>query len=93
MPQSFVKDPDAVLDYKIDWSSWLAQSSPADTISSSSWSAETGITVDTSANTTTDATVWLSGGSAGRKYAVTNQIVTAGGRTVERTIYVTVVER
>lgn len=93
MPQSFVKDPQSVLDYKIDWSTWLASSSPADTISTSTWTVPSGITKDTDSKTTTETTIWLSGGTAGNKYALTNKIVTAGGRTAERTIYVTVRDR
>lgn len=83
------KDPSSVLDYQLDWSAWLAGN---DTISTSTWSAS-GITIDSDANTSTSATVWLSGGVAGNKYRVTNRIVTAGGRTAERTIEVTCAER
>lgn len=89
MAQSFMKDVDAVLDYTIDWSTWLG----SDTISSSSWSVETGITEDSDTNDTDSATVWLSGGAAGTTYAVTNSIVTAAAREEDRTIYITVQER
>ena len=78
----YLKDPAAVLDYQIDWSSWLG----VDTITSSSWTASTGLTVDSDSNTTTTATVWVSGGTAGTTYQLTNRITTAGGRTDERTI-------
>ena len=56
----FVKDPDEVLDYSIDWSTWL----DSDTISSSSWTVESGITKDSDSNDTTSTTIWLSGGTA-----------------------------
>lgn len=82
MPQIFVKDPDAILDYKIDWSGWLN----GDTISASSWTAEAGITIDSDSNDTTSATVWLSGGTAGEIYEVTNHIVTTLGREDDRTL-------
>lgn len=84
--QLFLKDPDAVLDYQIDWSDWLG----ADTIATSTWTVGTGITKDSDTNTTTAATVWLSGGTAGMSYSATNRIVTALGRTDERTIQITV---
>lgn len=85
----FTKDPEAVLDYVVDWSDWLE----ADTISASSWDAPTGITVVTDTNTTTTATVWLSGGTVGERYELTNEIVTDGGRTDDRTIAILVKQK
>lgn len=87
--QVFVKDPEAVLDYLFDWSDWLV----TDTITTSTMAAETGITIDDDDNDDTTATVWLSGGTAGEDYRVTNTIVTMGGRTDERTIIARVRER
>lgn len=89
MSQSFIKDPNAVLDYTINWSSWLG----SDIISTSNWAADTGITIDDDSNDTDSATVWLSGGTSGASYAVTNSIVTAAGREDDRTIYILVMER
>ena len=83
---NFLKDPEGVLDYQIDWSSWLDE----DAISSSSWTVPTGITEDSSTNDTTTATIWLSGGTLGEDYEITNRIVTAGGRTEDRTITIKV---
>ena len=87
--ERFLKDPNAVLDYVIDWSTWLG----TDTIASSSWSADTGITIDSDTNTTTSAQVWLSGGSAGRRYTVTNSIITATGRKDDRSMLIVCAER
>jgi hypothetical protein len=89
---SFDKDPHEVLDYQIDWSEWLDGDTP-DTIDTSTWHVPDGITMDTDANTTTTATIWLSGGTAGEVYTVTNHITTAGGRTGERSINIKVKER
>jgi len=89
MPQTFVKDPSAVLDYTVDWSDWL----DTDTIATSEWTVPSGITKDSDTNTDTTATVWLSGGTAGENYSVTNTITTAGGRTDQRTIHIQVRER
>ena len=93
MDQQFIciKDPDAVLDFTVSWAEWLAEAE--DTITSSTWTAEAGITIDSDSNTTTTATVWLSGGTATERYRVTNEIVTVGGRTDNRTITVKVRER
>ena len=82
----FYKDPNAVLDYAVDWSAWLI----SDTISSSSWTTPTGITQVTTSNTTTRATIWVSGGTVGESYTLVNRIVTAGGRTEDRSITITV---
>lgn len=84
-----IKDPNAVLDYIVNWATFLG----ADTISSDSWVVPVGITSVTETNTTTTSTIWLSGGTIGQKYALTNRIVSAGGRTEDRTIYVKVKEK
>ena len=103
MPQRFVKDPDAVLDFKFDWKAATNQSNTAlsdwlgsvETISSRTVTADSGITVDSSniTDTNTSVTVCLSGGTVGTVYSVMCEIVTSAGRTDERTIYVTVRER
>jgi len=90
MTRHFLKDPDAVLDYQIDWSSWL---DTGETISASAWTVPTGLTEDSDSNTTTTATVWLSGGTAGVTYSVTNQITTSDSRTEDRTITIRCGER
>ena len=77
----FTKDPDAVLDYLWDWTAWL----DGDTITSAIATADAGLTVESSSNTTTAVTVWVSGGTAGETYSLTCTIDTAGGRTDERT--------
>ena len=66
MPSNWLKDPNASLDYTVDWSAWLG----SDTISAVTWTLETGITKAAQSNTTTAATVWVSGGTAGREYTV-----------------------
>lgn len=102
MAESFHKDPDAVLDYIMIWYTWLG----SDRIASVTVSADTGITVDSGlANTSvvtiddtdypiaTVVTVWLSGGTAGERYAVTVHIVTDAGREDDRSFEVSVKER
>lgn len=87
---SYVKDPDAVLDYQLDWSAWLPD---GDTIVTSTWIVQDGIVKDSDSHTDTAATVWLSGGTLGTTYAVTNRISTVEGRTDDRTIRITVRDR
>ena len=75
------KDPNAILDYSIDWSDWL----DTDEISTSTWTVPAGITKTDESNTTTIATIWLSGGTAGTTYSLLNRITTTGGRTADQT--------
>lgn len=89
MANQFQKDPDEVLDYQVDWTSWLG----SDTITTSTWAVPTGITRASHTNTTKTATVWLSGGTAGTSYELQNKIVTASGRTAERTIRILVKQK
>lgn len=86
----WVKDPDAVLDWKFDWSSWLAAT---ETISSSVMVVSAGITLDSQSNTTTTATAWISGGTPGQPYRLSNKITTNQGRTDERSITIRVQNR
>lgn len=89
MAQIFLKDPEATLDFAVDWSEWLG----SDTISTSTWTVPTGITKDSDSATTTKATIWLKSGSAGKEYSIVNKIVTAGGRTDERMLVIKVIQR
>ena len=91
MPEKFTKDPESTLDYMVDWNAenWLGD----DTISSVSWEVAPGLTIENESNTTTTATVWLSGGTLGESYRVTNRIVTAGGREDDRTFSIRVREK
>lgn len=82
------KDPAEDLDYKIDYSRVFTIDG-GDTISTSNWavtSPATDITTHNASNTTDTATIWASGGTLGRRYWLTNTVVTTGGRTYERTV-------
>ena len=87
--KKFVKDPNAKLDYTIDWSAWLAANT--DTISAATVpTAPAGLTIQSPVTfTATQTTVWISGGTAGSSYDVAVHIVTAGGRQDDRTITIT----
>lgn len=87
--KKFHKDPNATLDYSINWEDWLA----GDTITVSNWSATAGITIVNNFNTATSTSVWLSGGSIGNSYSTVNTITTATGRTDERTLTINVVNK
>lgn len=88
------KDPDEVLDYVVDWETRL----DGDTISTSDWaitpvSATDPLTEDSASNTTTRATIWLSGGLLDEIYEITNTIVTVGARTMEQTVKLKIKEK
>lgn len=84
MPSSFLIDPDAVLDYRFDWSQWLTA---GEVIQDHTVTAITdGITVDSSDPTDTDVTAWLSGAAISTTQRVTCHIVTDQGREDDRTI-------
>lgn len=83
------KDPSAALDYAVDWSDWL----DTDTIASVAWTVPTGLTNDSSSETSTVATIWLSGGTVGNVYTVTCRVTTAASRVDERSFRIKVIDR
>jgi len=88
----WIKDPDDVEKYTIDWTNWLE----GDTISSTDWymndsATITGLTL-TESNTSTSASATISGGYHGAKYVLSNRIVTAAGLTKEKKLIIQVVD-
>lgn len=83
------KDPNDVIDYDLDWSKWLRD---GDTILVSDWIVPAGITMNSETSTNTSSKIWLSGGTAGQSYSLTNRITTAQGRQKDRTITIRVKE-
>lgn len=76
-------DADDDLDYEFDWSSWL---SAGDTIDSYSMTYDAGITGYNESSSSDAVTYWIKGGTPGELYRVSCKIITAGGRTTERSI-------
>ena len=58
MSNTFLKDPDATLDYAFDWSGWLQS---GETISSYAITVDSGITKESDSQSSGVVTVWLSG--------------------------------
>jgi hypothetical protein len=84
MATSFIKDPNAVLDYKWDWTQWLPS---GDTISTALVTIADGdVAINSQSNTTTSVTAWISAGTVSTKAHLTARVVTAQGRTDDRTI-------
>lgn len=98
--REFLKDPDAVLDYVFDWASWLATS---ETISTSTFYVDgvvfgtlpwtISLVMDSKSATSTTTKVWLSAGTEGERYRITNRITTNQGRTEDRSAVVRVGNR
>ena len=90
------KDADAQLSYQLIWSQWLPS---GDTITASSWSAEsiTGdadpLQVTGNSFTDTATTVTVNGGTTGNIYKVYNTITTDQSNTDRRYFRIKVKER
>ena len=78
------KDPDEVLDYAIDWTDQLAID--ADEIQGVTWTFPSGLTKASQDEAEGIARVFISGGAAGQRYEIGHRMVTAGGRTYDRTV-------
>ena len=93
-------DPNEIQAYSVDWSRFL---NTGDTISSVGWYVNGVLTPSYSAtenlnlvqptNTSTVATVRISGGNVGQKYKIGCRIVTADGLIYERSIFLTIREQ
>lgn len=83
------KDKDSVLDFVVDWADWL----DGDTISAVTWNVATGIDKTTQSNTTTTATVWLSGGSVKSVYPITCRVTTEANRVEDFSFEILCVEK
>lgn len=94
MSDTFTHDPNATLDYAVDWSAWLVDD---DAISSIDVAVEAGsVTVESDpapSHTGGVVTAWLSGGTVGEESTVRFRITTTDGRTDDRSIYLTIRER
>lgn len=82
----WVKNDSGEADYELDWTDELA----GDTIAESSWSGEAGITLSNASISGTKTRVWIAAGTLNTLYELTNEIVTAGGRTFKRSKYILV---
>ena len=89
-----LKDPDAVLDYAVDWG---AEYLDGDLLASSEWSVSPdepgGVAVVGSGFDATSSTVKAAGGFAGVIYRLTNRVTTQSGRIDDRSIVLRVEKR
>jgi hypothetical protein len=89
-----LKDPNAVLDYSIDWG---AEYLLGDVLADSVWSVipdePGGVSIAGSGFDATSSTVKAAGGAPGKVYRLVNQVVTDSGRTDSRSIVLRVETR
>lgn len=93
-------DPNEIQAYSVDWSRFL---NTGDTISSVAWlvngtiTPSYGITDNLTlvqpTNTTTVATVRITGGTVGQRYKISCRVTTADGLIYERSINLTIREQ
>jgi hypothetical protein len=88
---SFKKDPNATLVYTFDWGPYLTPL--LDTIASATWVVSSALTVVSQSNTDTTATAFVSGGVLDTSEILTCRIVTAGGRTDDRSVTLKILNR
>jgi hypothetical protein len=84
------KDEADTLDFSINWENFFAD---GDTLDTSTWIVPDGITMESDSHSNTLSTIWLSGGTDGSSYVVTNEVTTSGGRTVQASIHIYVNDR
>lgn len=90
MPQFMEKDPNAKRDFTVDLSGVLPSGV---TISSVAWTVPTGLTSEAVSNTTTTATIRLSGGTLGETYQVVCRTTWSNAEIDDRTIKIRVVSK
>lgn len=83
------KDPDATVKFTVDWSDFLAD---GETINTSAFTLDSGITSPSNSNDTTTASVYIAGGSVGSRYNVRNRITTSASQTNDYTFTVIIKE-
>jgi hypothetical protein len=90
----YLKDPDAQLDYTIDWSAGYLD---GQSITDSQWSVEPleegGVSAAPVPAGATRTAANLSGGRAGHVYRVRNRVTLSDGRSDDRSITLRVEER
>ena len=85
----FQMSPSTTLDFGFNWADLLDH----DTISSSSWACDAGVSIGSAAQTASVTIAFVVAGATPGSYDVTNTIVTAQGRTDSRSFRIVVVQR
>lgn len=83
------KDPNAVLDYMVDWTAWLG----TDDIEAVEFIVPAQVTKVSEEHDAKTATVWLSGGSANSTHEIVCRITTVAGRVEDRSFLLNMRQR
>ena len=70
----------------INWLPEMSLSSPIDVISTSTWSSDGGLTVDSNSKTDSTTTAVISAGQLGKYCKLVNTVVTTAGYTYTKTL-------
>lgn len=81
------KNPSDVVDCEIDWK--LGE----DRILTSKWLVPSGIAGSKADHDSQVARIWLSGGTMGGRYVLTNEITTVLGRSLSRSVRIKIKQR
>ena len=91
-PFNFVQSPQAILDYAVDWTAWLASNETI--IGTPVVSVSAGLGLYTSPVVVGNFVVWwLAGGTVGQQYNVSCTITTNQGRTDVRSFVLKVIQQ
>jgi hypothetical protein len=94
MASSYPIDPQARLDYYVDWSAWLAD---GETITTSTWTVsnydDTAPDISDTIDSDTAPGVWVTDTTLGDKLRLTCHIITSEGREDDRTLSLIVKQR
>ena len=89
----FTKDPDAAVDYGVNWGQDYLQQD--EIILTSVWSAVPAdvLSLNNESNSGTETGVFVAGGVAGHSYLLSNRITTSNSRTDERSLTIRVIQK
>lgn len=89
-----LKDPDALLDYAVDWG---AEYLAGDALAASSWTVSPdepgGVSIAGQGFDLLIATAQVAGGEAGKVYRLSNKVITVSGRQDSRSVVLRVEKR
>lgn len=90
MSKVYQQHPGSIREYSFDYEDELG----TDTISTSTWTLESGLGSESEANTDLLTSIKISvSGTTGEGYKVLNEIVTVGGDELNKTFYIRVLEQ
>lgn len=85
-----LKDPDSKLPYSIDWTDWLES---GDSIVSASWSASSGLTLESQYIDGAVTTAVVSGGQIGSREWIRCRVTSQRGYVDDQTIYLLIADK